>query len=57
MVNKTIYIKAVLGVFGMLILSRIPAFVTGNLDKVTLISTVVELVFFIWGFVLIAKKK
>lgn len=56
MKNKTNYIKAVLVVFGLLILSRIPILVTGNLDKVTLISTVVELVFFIWGIVLIAKK-
>lgn len=56
MKNKTNYIKAVLVVFGVLVLSRIPILVTGNLDKVTLISTVVELVFFIWGIVLIAKK-
>jgi hypothetical protein len=56
MKNKTIYIKAVLVVFGLLILSRIPFLVTGNMDRVTLISSVVELVFFIWGIVLIAKK-
>lgn len=56
MKSKTIYIKAVLVVFGLLILSRIPALVTGNVDRFTLISTVVELVFFIWGIVLIAKK-
>ena len=56
MKNKTNYIKAVLFVFGLLILSRIPILVTGNLDKVTLISTIVELIFFIWGIVLIAKK-
>ncbi len=56
MKNKTIYIKAVLVVFGLLILSRIPVLVTGNVDRLTLISTVVELVFFIWGIVLIAKK-
>jgi hypothetical protein len=56
MKNKTIYIKAVLVVFGLLILSRIPVLVTGDMDRLTLISTVVELVFFIWGIVLIAKK-
>jgi hypothetical protein len=56
MKNKTIYIKAVLVVFGLLILSRIPVLVTGNVDSVTLISTVVELVFLIWGIVLIVKK-
>ncbi len=55
--DKATYIKAILIVFGLLILSRIPVLVTGNVDKVTLISTVVELVFFIWGIVLIAKKK
>lgn len=56
MKNKTIYIIAVLVVFGLLILSRIPVLVSGNVDRVTLISTAVELVFFIWGIVLIAKK-
>ncbi|MBZ9651836.1 hypothetical protein [Psychroflexus montanilacus] len=56
MKNKTIYIKAILIVFGLLILSRIPILVTGNVDRVTLLSTVVELAFFIWGIVLIVKK-
>lgn len=57
MKNKALYIKAVLLVFGLLILSRIPVLVTGNLDRVTLISTVVEFLFFLWGIALIAKKK
>lgn len=57
MANKASYIKAVLVVFGLLILSRIPVLVTGNLDRVTLVSTVVELAFFMWCIVLIAKKK
>jgi hypothetical protein len=56
MENKTNYIKAVLVVFGLLILSRIPVLVTGNMDRVTLISTVVEVIFFVWGIVLVAKK-
>lgn len=56
MKNKTIFIKAVLVVFGLLIMSRIPILVTGNMDKVTFISTLVEVVFFIWGIVVIAKK-
>lgn len=55
--NKANYIKAVLVVFGLLILSRIPVLVTGNLNRATLISTVVEFIFFVWGIVLIAKKK
>lgn len=57
MKNKTNYIQAVLVVFGLLILSRIPALVAGNLDRVTVISTVVEFIFFFWGIVLIVKKK
>ena len=57
MENKTIYIKAVLGVFGMLILSRIPILLSGNVDRVTLVSTAVEFLFFVWGIVLIVKKK
>lgn len=56
MKNKTNYIKTVLVVFGLLILSRIPVLVTGNVDRVTLISTLVEFIFFVWGIVLIAKK-
>ncbi|MBV6429814.1 MAG: hypothetical protein KIPDCIKN_04389 [Haliscomenobacter sp.] len=56
MKNKALYIKAVLLVFGLLILSRIPVLVTGNLDRVTLISTVVEFLFFVWGIALITKK-
>jgi len=57
MENKANYIKAVLVVFGLLILSRIPVLVTGSLDRITLISTIVELVFFVWGIALIVKKK
>lgn len=55
--NKETYIKAVLIVFGLLILSRIPAFITGNLDSVTLVSNIVELGFFIWGVTLLRRKK
>lgn len=53
--KKDIYIKAVLVVFGLLIISRIPRFVNGGLDGITIVSTVVELVFFVWG-ILILKK-
>ena len=54
--NKTTYIKAVLVVFGLLILSRIPAFFRGSLDVITIVSTIVELGFFIWGILLLRKK-
>jgi len=54
--NKTTYIKAVLVVFGLLILSRIPAFINGNLDAITIVSTIVELGFFIWGIMLLKKS-
>ncbi len=54
--NKATYIKAVLFVFGLLILSRIPALVTGSLDSVTIVSTIVELFFFVWGMLLLVKK-
>ncbi|MBK7181335.1 MAG: hypothetical protein IPH82_29850 [Chloroflexi bacterium] len=53
--NKDTYIKAVLVVFGLLILSRIPAFIGGSLDAVTLVSTIVELGFFIWGIWILRK--
>jgi hypothetical protein len=53
--NKTTYIKAVLVVFGLLILSRIPAFINGNLDAITIVSTIVELGFFIWGILVLRK--
>ena len=53
--NKTTYIKAVLIVFGLLILSRIPTFINGNLDGITIVSTIVELGFFIWGMMILRK--
>jgi hypothetical protein len=56
MMNKTTYIKVVVVVFGFLILSRIPAIVAGNMDSVIFISTLVEIVFFAWGTLLLMKK-
>jgi hypothetical protein len=56
MMNKTNYIRAVLVVFWLLILTRIPAFMMGNLDGITLVSTVVELGFFIWGIVILRQS-
>lgn len=55
MMNKTNYIRAVLFVFWLLILTRIPAFITGNLDPVTIVSTIVELFFFVWGIMILRK--
>jgi hypothetical protein len=53
--RKRTYIKAVLVVFGLLILSRIPAFFSGTLDGITIVSTIVELGFFIWGIMILRK--
>lgn len=54
--NKSTYIIAVLVVFGLLILSRIQAFINGDLDAITIVSTIVELGFFIWGLLVLRKK-
>lgn len=56
MTNKDNFIRAVLVVFWLLILSRIPAFINGTLDGVVLVSTVVELVFFLWGMMLLRRS-
>ena len=56
MKNKTTYIKAVLAVFGLLLLTRIPNLAAGSWDRLTLVSTLVEAVFFIWGVALIVKR-
>jgi hypothetical protein len=55
MMNKTNYIRAVLVVFWLLFLTRIPALMTGNLEVITIVSTVVELAFFIWGILILRK--
>jgi hypothetical protein len=54
--NEATYIKAVLVVFGLLILSRIPAFINGSLDAITVVSTIVELGFFIWGVLILRRE-
>jgi hypothetical protein len=56
MMNKSNYIRAVLIVFWLLFLTRIPAFITGKLDAITVVSTVVELGFFIWGILILRKS-
>lgn len=55
MTNKDTFIKAVLVVFGLLLLSRIPAFIKGSLDAITIVSSIVELGFFIWGTLILRK--
>jgi hypothetical protein len=57
MINKTNYIRAVLVVFWLLILTRVPAFMTGDLDVLTLVSTVVEVAFFIFGIVVLRSRR
>jgi hypothetical protein len=42
--------------FALLLFTRIPAFATGSIDTLTLVSTVVELIFFIWGTALIVRR-
>lgn len=53
--NKKTYIKAVIAVFGLLILSRIPQFIQSGLSPVILVSSVVELLFIIWGVLVLRK--
>ena len=50
------FIRAVLVVFWLLVLSRIPAFMTGTLDAITIVSTVVELGFFVWGILILRNN-
>jgi hypothetical protein len=55
MKKQTTYIKAVLVVFGILILTRIPGFLSGTIDSLLLISTAVELIFLVWGIMTLRK--
>lgn len=50
------YIKAVLVVFGLLILTRVPGFVSGEIDGVLVVSTIVELIFLVWGLTLLRRR-
>ena len=56
MMKKDNYIRAVLVVFWLLFLSRIPAFINGTMDGVTVLSTIVELCFFVWGIAILRKS-
>lgn len=54
--NKSTYIKAVMIVFGLLIISRIPDFLNNGLSPVTLVSSIVELCFIIWGLFVLRRE-
>lgn len=51
--NKSTYIKAVMIVFGLLIISRIPDFLNNGLSPVILVSSIVELCFIVWGLLVL----
>jgi hypothetical protein len=55
MMDKRTYITAVIVVFGLLLLSRIPAFIGGSLDATTVVSSIVELGFLVWGGLVLRK--
>lgn len=55
--NQTSYIKAVIVVFVLLILSRIPQFLQGGLSSLILVSSIVELFFIVWGVLVLKKDK
>lgn len=51
--NQKTYIKTVIVLFGLLILSRIPEFLRNGLSPLILISSIVELIFILWGIAVI----
>lgn len=55
MMDKRTYIMAVIIVFGLLLLSRMPALIGGGLDALTVVSSIVELVFLMWGILVFRK--
>jgi len=54
--KKSIYIKAVMVVFGLLILSRIPDLLNNGMNPVTLVSSIVELCFIVWGILVLRNE-
>jgi len=54
--KQSIYIKAVMIVFGLLILSRIPDFLNSGLNPVIIVSSIVELCFIIWGILVLRNN-
>jgi hypothetical protein len=55
MQKKENYIKSVLVVFGLLIVSRIPGFISGDINPVLIISTIVEFIFLVWGIAVLRR--
>ena len=53
--SKITYIKAVMVVFGLLILSRIPQLLQGGLTPLILVSSIVELAFIFLGVLVLRK--
>jgi hypothetical protein len=56
MTSKENFIRAVLVVFWLLFLSRIPAFISGTTDGIIIVSTLVEVGFFVWGLVILKQR-
>jgi len=54
--KPSIYIKSVMIVFGLLIISRIPDFLNNGLSPVIIVSSIVELCFIIWGILVLRKN-
>jgi hypothetical protein len=54
--NKSTYINAVMIVFGLLIISRVPDFLNNGLSPVILVSSIVELCFIIWGLLVLRSN-
>ena len=54
--KKSTYVKAVMIVFGLLIISRVPDFLSNGLSPVILVSSIVELGFIIWGILVLRNN-
>lgn len=54
--KKSTYIKAVMIVFGLLIISRVPDFLNNGLSPVILVSSMVELCFIVWGLLVLRSN-
>ncbi|SHI03598.1 hypothetical protein [Clostridium grantii] len=55
--SKSTYIKAVLVVFFLLILSRISPMIDGTITPEIIVSTVVEFIFLVWGILVLGFKR
>jgi hypothetical protein len=54
--KKSTYIKAVMIVFGLLIISRVPDFLNNGLSPVIFVSSMVELCFIVWGLLVLRSN-